>query len=202
MHQPIRAAGPVRRLRAGIIPVLLLLGGLLPALSAQAGPALTLDPADGALWGNSGQTVGWGFELFNDENYLVVTSAVFPALLSVGTFIDYISAQFLVVGPAPESETVSQAFDPVGMTGLGAFEIDQFAPRGALAAGLLTLTYDLFSRSPNDLGFDPETDTISVGNLLTAQVSVGVPAPAPVLLVLAGLVPLVRRRRPAARRVD
>lgn len=173
-----------------------LLGALWLATPAQAGPILTLNPTDGALRGLPGQTVGWGFELFNDEHFLVVTGADFPASLTIGSFIDFISQQFFVVGPTPEVDSVTQVFDPVALTGIGAFVIDPFAPIGGLARGLLTLTYDLFSRSPNDPNFDPDQDIVSLDNRLPAQVSVGVPAPPPLLLVLAGVLGLWRWSRP------
>ena len=89
----------------GLAPALLLLCGLMLAAPAQAGPILTLIPPDGALQGLPGQTVGWGFELFNDQDYLVVTGADFPASLTIGTFIDYISAQFFVCSAGPRTAT-------------------------------------------------------------------------------------------------
>ncbi|MBY0484005.1 hypothetical protein, partial [Nitrosomonas sp.] len=42
------------------------------------------------------------------------------------------------------------------------------------------LTYDLFSRSPLDANFNPDTDTLSNGNVLSATASVTVsPVPEP-----------------------
>jgi hypothetical protein len=172
------------------------------AAPARAAPILTVTPNDGALYGKPGETVGWGFTLTNDDDYLVVTGVEFlPASLPIGTFVDYLSLKFIVVGPAPESETIFQVFDPdpdpEHTTGLGAFEIDPFATIGSIAAGSLTLTYDLYPVSPNDPNFDPDDYTPSFGNVLSAEVSVQVvPTPSPLLLLLPGLLGLLWRNRP------
>jgi hypothetical protein len=170
-----------------IISTLALLGTLFCA-QAQATVILQLDPANGSVSGTPGATVGWGFTLSNDADYLVVTSASFTAPLSIGIFTDYISQNFFVVGPPPETSPVSQAFDSTLITGIGSFAIDLNALAGGVVNNPIVLTYDLFSVSPNDLAFDPDTDTISVGNIVTAGASVEVvPEPATVFLFLAGL---------------
>src|ERR1700676_1748172 len=81
-------------------------------------PTLTLDPANGALTGMAGSTVGWGFTITNTADFLLITSSDFcagpitsPCVNSLGTYTDFIaSSQFVVVGPSPESSTVSQTF--------------------------------------------------------------------------------------------
>ena len=92
----------------------------------QADINLTLDPVGGALTGSPGQTVGWGFILENTTtNYLLVTSADYVTVTPLGTFTDYISAfNFIVVGPSPESSSVTQAFDSGALAGVGAYQID------------------------------------------------------------------------------
>lgn len=187
---------------------LLMLSALLGIFfysTTQAATALQLDPLGGAISGLPGSTIGWGFNLSNSENYLVVTSAVFEPATALGTFTDFISASnFFVVGPAPNASTVwAQSFNAVTQTGIGSFAIDAGAAGGSVASGQIVLTYDLFSRSPLDALFNPDTDTLSNGNLLTAQASVGVtgtvvPLPGAVWLfgsALAGLVSFARRRQ-------
>jgi hypothetical protein len=157
--------------------------------------------------------VGWGFTISNpDANYMVVTSAAFCKTVvvagftvcdqfpnpSTGIFTDYIAQfNFIVAGPAPESPIVSQAFNRALLTGVGSFAIAPTAPYGTLS-GQILLTYDLYSRSPNDPLFDPGADFIPPGpngNTLAANAAVSVvPEPATILLV-AGAVTLVRRRR-------
>jgi len=170
----------------------LLTGGLKAA-------TLQLNPAGGAIAGLPGATVGWGFTLTNDTDFLLVTSADFVTVTSLGTFTDYIAAfNFVLVGPPPETSPVSQAFNAGLLTGIGSFQISPLASAGDRALGEIVLTYDLFSVSPNDLNFDPVTDTVSVGNSLRANASVAaVPEPSTALLLgsaLAGLWWRFRRR--------
>ena len=182
-----------------------------PAM-AHAGPVLTLSPLSGALLGLPGSVAGWGFTITNpDPNYLLVTSASFCttqvvggitfcnqfASPSLGTFTDYIAQfNFIVAGPAPESPSVSQAFNQNLLTGIGSFAINPGAVPSASFTGRILLTYDLYSRSPNDPLFDPGADLLSNGSTLTAAASVTAsPEPSAFLVVAAGLAGLRWRRR-------
>lgn len=176
--------------------------GIFFYTTAQAATVLQLDPLGGAISGLPGSTIGWGFNLSNTENYLVVTNAAFEPATTLGTFTDFISASnFFVVGPAPSASTVwAQSFNMASQTGIGSFAIDAGATPGSGASGQIVLSYDLFSRSPLDALFNPDTDTLSNGNLLTANASVSVtgtvvPLPAAVWLLLSGLGVLVSIRR-------
>jgi hypothetical protein len=151
---------------------------------ADTAPTLTLDPANGALSGTPGSTVGWGFTIANSTNFLLITSSDFcvgpissPCSNGLGTYTDFIASnQFVVVGPLPESSSVTQAFDNSLLTGIGSFLINSTANPGDSVSGQIVLTYDLFSVSPNAPNFDPIADTISIGNFLTASASVSVPS--------------------------
>lgn len=184
---------------------------VLFATSAGAVTTFTLDPPSGAISGPAGTTVGWGFTFFNDTNYAVITGTQFCASTSsplpavcaavspdLGTYTDFAGPQFLVVGPAPdESPTLSQSFDNTTQSGLGSFTFDPGA--SGTASGILVLTYDLFSVSPNNPNFS-FNDEISGGNFLAANASVtvqpaNVPEPATLLLLCAGAAGAVLRRR-------
>jgi len=160
---------------------------------AQAGPVLALDPLNGAISGTPGTTVGWGFTLTNlGTDFAVLTGSDFcvgvpssPCSNTLGTYTDFIALQFIVVGPSPESTSVTQAFNNNLQTGTGSFLIKPGATGSVL--GDVVLTYDLYSVSPNDPSFLP-TDIVSLGNLLTAPASVtAVPEPGSLLLLASGL---------------
>lgn len=173
-----------RLLRAGTFASVMLCAG------AHASTSFQLTPASGALSGTHGSTVGWGFQLVNDEHFLVVTSAEFDTPAAIGSFTDYIAARnFFVVGPGANASIVwAQKFDPAQHTGVGSFVIDAGATPGAVAMGQIRLTYDLFSRSPLDSAFDPDTHTLSTGNMLSQHATVTVvPEPATWALLAAGV---------------
>ena len=190
---------------------LLLLAGLLTPLLAQAAAVLTLLPATGSIQAMRGSVVGWGFTISNpDANFLAVTSANFCKTTvvagitvcdqfpdpSFGVFTDFIAQfNFIVAGPAPESPIVSQVFNQSLQTGIGSFAFAPAAPFGTFS-GQILLTYDLYSRSPNDPLFNPEVDVITNGNTLTANAAVSaIPEPGTILLVACGAAALVLRRR-------
>lgn len=177
---------------------------------ADTAPTLTLDPVGGAITGVAGSTVGWGFTLTNlGSDFAVITGSDFcvgpitsPCSNSLGTYTDFVGQQFFVLGPSPESPSLLQSFDLVGLTGVGSFFINPLAQPGDMAAGQIVLSYDLFSLSPNDPNFDPTADTLSNGNFLMAPASVTVtnstvstPEPGSLLLLTAGALALIFSRR-------
>ena len=169
--------------------LLTVLLGLLTQATAQAAISLQLDPPGGAISGLPGATVGWGFSLSNTENYLVVTSADFESATAGGTFTDFISSpdNFFVIGPELAGSNVwAQTYDEARQTGLGSFTIDSTVAPGSVAYGNIVLTYDLFSLSPLNSLFNPDTDTLSNGNILTANASVAAVVPLPAAVWLFG----------------
>jgi len=168
--------------------------------SMQASTVLTLTPSS-TLSGAGGTTVGWGFTLFNNTNFLVVNAAAFcvnpvspPACTTpgaaIGTFTDFISAfNFFVVGPSPESTSVSQSFNSALHTGIGSFAIAPGAGLGPIN-GQIVLDYSLFSVSPNDPNFDPNLDLVVADAFVTASTTVNIvatPEPASMGLCALGL---------------
>ena len=165
---------------------------MLSGSPADASITFTLAPADGAIHGRPGETVGWGFSLYNDTvNYLVVTSAEFQPVSTLGTFSDFLGPQFLEIAP---SATAVQAFDLARELGVGSFAIDQ-DPSVWPVLGRIQLTYDLYSRSTADPAFDPDTDPVSTSNSVSADASASVPEPATLMLLCIGAIALPRLRR-------
>jgi len=192
--------------RTVFLGVLLSLG---TTTALRAGPVPTLTPT-GALSGAPGDTVGWGFQITNDANYIEITSASFclspvsfPActLPTTGVFTDFISGYNDIIVGFPGGTypaTVGQSFNPTAFTGIGSFAIDAGAPIGAADVGAIVLTYDVFDADPND----PGANKLATDQVLTADSSVEVASstPEPATfgifgLGLAGLAAVGRRGR-------
>lgn len=196
-----------------LAPVFLLLRVLSPAAT------LSLDAS--TLYGLPGQTVGFGFAITSTPDaiydrgnipYLVITSADLQTDLGsypVGVFTPFLATSFTVIGPdagGGEVNPFSQHFDDSLMTGIGSYAINAFQAIGDMAQGNIVLTYDEYSVSPNDPGFDPTLDTLLNGQLLTAPVTVivgtapaSVPEPAAPLLIGIGLAAGIPGRRRIAK---
>jgi hypothetical protein len=137
-----------------------------------------LIPVNGFLTGQPGETIGWGFTLTNDTDYLVVTGSVFTQLtgVGIGSYTDIISTEFFPVGPAT-TITWSQNFDNSLPTGTGSFTINPAVPFETIT-GRIDLTYDLYS--------DPgATVFVSSGAFTDELVTIEV-VPEPATLGLAG----------------
>jgi hypothetical protein len=188
----------MKKVRGLVVAILLAFALCGVARADQSPPTLVLDPNSGAISGAAGTTVGWGFTLANlGTDFLFVTSSDFcvgvpasPCSNSLGTYTDFAGPQFILVGPSPESDSVTQAFDNNLLTGMGSFLINPAATGSAI--GEIVLTYDLYSVDPNSLSFNPALDAVSLGNSLTSAASVTVettttPEPGSLLLLASGL---------------
>ena len=163
-----------------------LLTMLFLAAPISAGTIFTLNPLDGQTSGPAGGTVGFGFNLFNDNGFLVADQVVFLPDGAALPFTDFLTPKFNVIGGG--IQTWTQDFDASLQTGVGSFNIPGTANPGDLFGGELRLYYDLFSVDPSDPDFDPGTDQISSGTFIPIEVQIEVsaqqtPEPAPVYLV-------------------
>src|SRR5689334_15450376 len=125
-----------------------LLAAAMTAGAAFAGPVLNLAPS-AFIAGAPGSTVGWGFTLENSTDYAVVTQAIVSDTSRVD-FTDFISPQFVVLGPDGlyAQSFWAQPFDPAAQTGIGAAAIHSGLALGDTIPETLTLFYDLYARSP------------------------------------------------------
>jgi hypothetical protein len=143
---------------------------------------LTLSPAD--LTGAPGSTVGWGFTIDNDVDYIEITSSQFclapvnfPLVCpspTTGTYTDIISTppEDVIVGPpgGTDPSSVTQDFDAIAGTGVGSFQINPAAVSGDSDVGQIVLTYNLTDLDPND----PNAVVLGTDLVLSANASVTV----------------------------
>lgn len=176
--------------------------GTVVASALIAAPIITLSPG-GARSGTPGSTVGWGFTLTNDLNWIEVVQAQFcldsplgnPCFSASLQFFDIISnpPHDVIVGPAGFA---SEIWDPGSNLGLGSFTIDPGAANGSSVAGNILLTYNVFDADPNlggnQIGFD---EAISASASVTATSSTATPEPATWGLAGIALAGLAARRR-------
>src|SRR5207244_687647 len=109
--------------------------------------------------------------------WLLITFADFvpdPGVDPVGLFTSFLTQppeSNVVIGPPAGNGEINpwtQAFHNGLLSGIGSYHINDFQVAGDRVTGTITLLYDLYRVSPNDPGFDPTADTISVGNTMSA----------------------------------
>jgi hypothetical protein len=175
--------------------------GTVAASALIAAPILNLSPG-AAISGAPGSTVGWGFTLTNDLNWIEVVQAQFcldspvnnPCFLASTQFVDIISnpPNDVIVGP---SGSVSQIYAPSSNLGLGSFIISPGAAIGSSVVGNILLTYNTFDADPNaggnQIGFN---DAISARASVTTITESTLPEPTTWGLAGIGLAGLVARR--------
>ena len=178
------------------------------APGARAGAIVALDPVDGVIPGAPGDTVGWGFTMTNGTNWISIDSVSIenetsPLGGASGGFTSYMDLLGgLTNGVTPPNQMWSLGFSPGSPgTGIGQYAIDAATPLGASDSGDFVIFYDEFSDDPNTCG-SCYLDTLQMfdsgGNPAAFTINVTattVPEPASALLLLAGgIVALARRR--------
>jgi len=166
-------------------------------MQATPTPTITVTPASGTVAALPGGLVGWGFTLNYSapSDWVILTGSEFTGSTVYGSYSDYLSlatAPLYIAGPAPESSTVTQAFNSSSQLGLGAFQFNSTALPGAVIAGNIVIHYSVFSEDPNNPAFDPGVDTVVADATVTDAVkTVVTPEPGASALLSVGALGLI-----------
>jgi len=181
-----------------------------PPVSANPTASLSLDPASGAIAGQPGETIGFGFTLTsNSTDWISVTSSAltFETNPSLGTFTDFIGLQG---GPSPSFALAplaswSEVFDGTSQ-GIGSYALDSGAIPFSQNTGQIEIAFDIFNADPSQGGTQIASDIVSAPFSITVEPEVStVPEPANcwwlacAMVVLAGADGLNRKLRPTSR---
>jgi hypothetical protein len=164
----------------------LMLVALACAAPAQALPIINLLPPT-TITAAPGETVGWGYEIINDDpNYWVVIAGLVPDPFAHGTGSDAIFG-FPVLAPAASPGfSVIQPYVP-GVAGLYEFTWDLTAPAGFVNSGFFHFEAQLYDGDP----FQGASLVATLPDLTVAYnvavASASVPEPATLFIFSAGL---------------
>jgi len=182
---------------------------LLIAVGCLGGNAemvmITTNPPGGAVTGSPGQTVGYGFTITNNTSYYLLFDGSYfcepsqdpeftTCTQSLGTYQDYIAANFTEVAPM---SSLSESFNANTMTGFGAYDISPTAMVGATDSGNLVATYMEYQGDPLS-GGTPESGDIELSAPASVTVIPVSTTPEPssrILAMLGGLGALLYRTR-------
>jgi hypothetical protein len=127
------------------ISALALVASLAWTAPTEAAPLLNLLPPGGSVAAEPGQTVGWGYEIVNDDpsQWLVISSLIAPSGFQLGVGSDLIFNYPIL---APDSSLVVPYI--AGVQGLYEFTWDLSAPVGFINAGTFLIGAELWDGDP------------------------------------------------------
>jgi hypothetical protein len=169
----------------------LLAAGIIFSAIAPATAVFAFDPIGGSLSGTPGSTVGWGFTISDTTEFILILQTDFcpPASgegaltcpdTAVGGYNDFAGTVGPVIGPSPDSPSVTQAFVLATQEGYGGFHISPTAGVGTVLPGEIAILYRLYTGDPNtdpnatQIGSDDFTSLLAS---VTVTSGVGVPEP-------------------------
>ena len=178
-----------------------LLFSMLSIPAVQAAPfvfTFATQPGGGAISGNPGDTVGWGYQLVNTDtvNWFVPTQ-LNASSFSIGS-PDASYFDFPVLAPGA---TVAAAFDALTHTGLYGLQLFPFALPAMNDSGGFSLSGEWWSGDPLAGGTFLQVSDVLLAPLSVTVAALAVPLPGSPWLLLIG-VPLLcwsqRRRQEGA----
>jgi hypothetical protein len=164
------------------------------APAARADWIFTLDPPGGAVFGDPGTTVGWGYSVTNqsEENWLVLSGLSADAFAHATP--DASLFDFPILAPGATLDVPYAA----GLAGLFRITWDPTAPVGFTSSGTFVLSAEAWDGNPL-LGGSFVSLELDRSAAYSATVSssdtAAVPEPSALLLMIGGATGLLWRRR-------
>jgi len=159
----------------------------LNALSGDARGDLILGlPDNGVVSTVQDESTGWGFTLdfTADPNNLfaLITGSDFcvgsqtsPCSNTLGSYTDIIGQNFIVLGPSPEADMITESYDPTQLTGAGSFLVNGV---GNSLSGSIIVTYNLYATDDDVYdGGTPVESNLTVFAPATIDVTSTTPEP-------------------------
>jgi hypothetical protein len=171
---------------------------LVLAATANAGVIFNLDPTDGALAGAAGTSVGWGYNISNDTDYIFIQSFyVSSSTTNIGSFVPQNFLTAAAYNGNPLIGTWSQGSDGLQ------FDISPSAILNASERLTIRLVYDTWDgpdmNTATQLSWADEVDATVASYDNQAEVLVNAeyagPEPGAYLLLGSGLALLLVGRR-------
>lgn len=185
----VRSSGGARRLLL-----------LIPLLLAAPVPSLLLGsdiytfstiPGDGNISGAPGATIGWGYSITNEStsDWLLATN------LNADSFAFGTPTLLFDFPEVAPGATVTEVFDPIGLTGLYEDVLNNPVPNGSVDSGDFVLSAQWYNGDPFN-GGTLIGDAVDTNAAYTATVtsSSSTPEPSSFVLLASGIIAIIGRR--------
>ena len=184
----LRSSGGARRL---VLLIPLLLAATAPSLLLGSDIyTFTTIPGDGNISGAPGATIGWGYSITNEStsDWLLATN------LNADSFAFGTPTLLFDFPEVAPGATVSEVFDPIGLTGLYEDVLNVSAPNESVDSGNFVLSAQWYDGDPFNGGkFIADAVDTDAAYAATVTSSSSTPEPSSFLLLAIGIIAMVSR---------
>lgn len=138
---------------------------VLASVDQIAGASFSTLPSDGALAGQAGQMLGWGYSIENHSNAWLVPVGLNANGILFGSLTDIYD--YSVVAPLSTVTMPYQFSSPGGAgfsSGLFEYVVPGIAPAGSVQSGSFVLQYQFFTDNP-----DTNSSAVAIGPILVSS---------------------------------
>ncbi len=182
----VRSSGGACRLVL-LIPLLLAATAPSPLLGSDVYTFSTI-PDSGNLSGASGATIGWGYSITNEStsDWLLATN------LNADSFAFGTPTLLFDFPEVAPGATVTEAFDPIGLTGLYEDALNDPVPNGSVDSGSFVLSAQWYDGDPfNGGNFIADAVDTDAAYMATVTSSSSTPEPSSFFLLASGIIAMI-----------